>query len=806
MNTKISEIKSIEETYKIVKEEFDKLAKNKYFKNILKKITLEEKLDYDELSYILVLSIIFYDWYKKTEKEYYFEFSYYLTLKYTLITLDTRPLYDFSVNNGLYPITKLIFTKYMTEFRIFDIMMEVALDEYKFNERIELKEQVEIKQNILLSENKYKSFIAPTSYGKSELIIDDIIVNNYNKIGVIVPKKALIWENFRRLKIIAKKRKYKIMMHDSEYNNEERFIGIFTQERAIRLIQENNVYFDIMYIDEAHNLFEGNERNILLTRLIRLNQKYKPDHNVLFLSPLIQNSNNLAIDKKINIDEFRITFNIKEPDIYYYDGNKVKKYNRFINCYFEDKYNYTDWIEYVKSQATNKALFYLYRPKHVQDFAMLFSKYIEEIKNEEINKIVMVLGKYVDENYYLIDLIKKGIIYIHGIMPDSIRDYIIEKYKKTESIKYLISNTSILEGVNLPISSLFIVYADRLQKNDLNNLIGRVNRLNKIFIDDPSLDKLLVPVHFVQTSINWNNKLQNFESKIKLLRTLQFEDKVVNPVLLKTTKEDLVRVERENLIIQKNSSYDVEMILLKNNVDYIYHDFSQAKEIIAENIVFLREIPIEKNINTIIDLISFVFTKNFRLPHFKDHEIGRLVHQEAIDFYKRYYPQNYFTDLKFKIGYFMRIFKGYGEQAYYIGKAFGEVDRNSNVYAESNKKVYINVKNKTDKELKNLAIIKAQIEDDFIGFKLAKLVKSLCDLEIIDKELYDEFLYNTRDKNELKLLKSGLSWPAIKFIKDNDLEKDFIISDNEVKTTEKFNKLLKLQDDFIQFEFSKIMI
>ena len=55
-----------------------------------------------------------------------------------------------------------------------------------------------------------------------------------------------------------------------EYNNEDKFIGVFTQERAIRLIQENNISFDVLYIDEAHNLFEKQERNLSLSSLFRL--------------------------------------------------------------------------------------------------------------------------------------------------------------------------------------------------------------------------------------------------------------------------------------------------------------------------------------------------------------------------------------------------------------------------------------------------------------------------------------------------------------------------------------------------------
>ena len=51
------------------------------------------------------------------------------------------------------------------------------------------------------------------------------------------------------------------------YENEIEFISVLTQERALRLLQKNEeLYFDTLYIDEAHNLFNKDSRTILLSR------------------------------------------------------------------------------------------------------------------------------------------------------------------------------------------------------------------------------------------------------------------------------------------------------------------------------------------------------------------------------------------------------------------------------------------------------------------------------------------------------------------------------------------------------------
>ena len=67
------------------------------------------------------------------------------------------------------------------------------------------------------------------------------------------------------------------------------------------------------------------------------------------------------------------------------------------------------------------------------------------------------MKKYVHEDFNVIDLIKHGIVYIHGKMPDQIRDYLEYKYKTIKELRYLIANHVILEGINLPIDNLYIM-------------------------------------------------------------------------------------------------------------------------------------------------------------------------------------------------------------------------------------------------------------------------------------------------------------------------------------------------------------
>lgn len=200
--------------------------------NVIKKVTFGEELNVNEQTIILLLSHLLYQEYIKTENIGFFEFSYYLILNYSLQTKNFTPLLAFSYNNGFYPVAKIILKN---DFRnsISNVLLDFSIDRYKTEEggRViyQTEKQKNIKYIILNSNAKERAYIAPTSFGKSHLIIEDIIKNNSsNKIGIIVPTKALIWQTYRMIKQTAKNYGYKVLLFDTDYNKEKRFISIFT--------------------------------------------------------------------------------------------------------------------------------------------------------------------------------------------------------------------------------------------------------------------------------------------------------------------------------------------------------------------------------------------------------------------------------------------------------------------------------------------------------------------------------------------------------------------------------------------------
>lgn len=784
---------------------FTQLAKeDSYFCEVIKKMTIEENLSDNEFSYILSMSILFFDEYKRYKNSGFFEFAYYLILYYSLKTQNFSPLLDFSINNGFYPITKSILLNYNK--KIIDSVLEYGIMKYASGSIIELKEQKEKIDSLLESENLYRAYIAPTSYGKSSFIKEDIVKKENKKIGIIVPKKALIWQTYQDIKETAKNNGYRVLMHDTEYNNEDKFIGVFTQERAIRLIQDYNISFDVLYIDEAHNLFEKKERNLLLARLIRLNKKKNSNHKVIFLSPLVGDVNNLKLYNEDIIELQKIEFSIKEYKIKIYneENKKITYYNRFVDKEFDKNEFCSDWLKYINQEKKNKNLLYFYRPRDIEKFAKDLIHNFSEKNDPELDKIASIIEKYVNKEYYMVDLIKRGIIYVHGKIPDAIKDYLLNKFKICDKIDFLISNTSILEGVNFPIDNLFIMNVRSMTTNDLINLCGRVNRLNEIFTSPPRLDKLFCPIHFVKTKMYGGD--QSFLNKIKLLRCDEKDD-VQNPLLLSSKmeqneKNSIKQIEDEYLDTFNEKS--IRSILIKNNINIFYKNFDDSVSILKKRIEEALKI---NNKDQLINLIVSIYVDGFTKEEISDYELLRLSRVNTQKYYQNYLDGVFYSDIKSKIGYFLKYFKIYenDNSLFYIGESFGEEKYISENY-KGTRDVYIDLKKHSEtKERINLAVIKSKLEDDFLSYKFAKIVKSLYDLELINEDLYNSFLYNTTNKETINLMKVGVSFQLINLIKDKKLENEIKISNTGVTVSEKFLEVLSAEDDFIQFEIKKFL-
>jgi hypothetical protein len=668
------------------------------------------------------------------------------------------------------------------------------------------------------------AYIAPTSFGKSSLISNFIIQKNYLKIGIIVPSKSLLIQTFKNIRQLELN--YNLILHDEMYENQEKFIGILTQERATRLINKGG-YFDILFIDEAHKIFEynsNNSRGLILSRLIKINKAKNKNQKVIYLSPLVNDSDNLKIDDNDEIEKYQVQHNLKCENIFYHKNNKVTFYDKFMKDYLDIE-NDINMYEYIIKSSKNKNFIFNYSPLRIERLANdLYKKDIFEYIaiDADIQKVIDTLKGEVHKDFYIIKTIEKGIIYIHAKMPNIIKEYLEFQFNKIKSFKYIIANTVILEGINLPIDNLFITSTNYQQGKDLVNLIGRVNRLNYVF-KEKDLNKLISNIHFI-SDVRYQGK-NDMENKIKLLRDHSFEDKLQNPLLSKYDIDKSEHKQKENKKkkdneILKNTDFivkdDAEFTFLdkikkyfiQNNIDEFYENLDSVVEFIEKKINAYKD-DVNFNNYDLIDKIYWIFINQLE-SNIIDFEIERLEHPEARKYYLNYLEKMQKQPLKNNINSTYKYFKTKSlsdNPLLFIGSTYGEAKKESTKYNDYLlKDVYVDLsKYKSDvAKLINLSIVKLKIEEDFVNFKLNKLINFLLDFELITEDEYNLHTYGTTDINLLNLSKIGLSVSIInKLTKDGQLQNIGFNEYGNLKMKNNFYEYLEKQSELFKFEVKK---
>ena len=824
----------------IEKTQLTNLKNTNEFKDIYYKLIQgNSNITLEEQKFILLSAILFFNFYNNDNRfKSFFKLAYYIILKYSQLFNDFKPLYDISIQIGFFPICNILVDNDKIELDSISSIISHNLVKSKFiNERenyIETLEQHNSVRQLLESSSDTLAYIAPTSFGKSSLISTFLLQKKFLKIGIIVPTKSLLMQTFKNIKKLNFD--YKIILHDEMYDNQDKFIGVLTQERATRLINKGG-YFDILFIDEAHKIFEynnDNSRGLILSRLIKINKSKNDKQKVIYLSPLIDNKDNLKLDNIETIDSYEVKHNLKCEEIFLFKDNSIRQYDKFTGEYLSPINQNINEFYYIKQSSKNKNFLFHYSPNKIEMLAneLLEDDIFEDIEiDPEIQKIIDTLKKEVHEDFYINFTIYKGIVYIHAKMPNIIKEYLEYQFNQINKFKYIIANSVILEGINLPIDNLYIMSTNYQNAKDLVNLIGRVNRLNYVF-KEKKLNKLISNIHFVSTEkYQGDNDMKN---KIKLLRDHSFSDTIQNPLLSeynidelfgksknelerkekKQKKDDEIRQKTE-YILNNNHNLTLEQRIKKyfieNNIDDFYIDLDFVSNFIAQKIVAYKDNKNFISYNLILK-IYWIFIKQLE-ANIVDFEIERLKNEKAQRYYNNYLEMTQKLPLKNNIQSTFQYFKEKANSSdpyLFIGTTFGETKRLSNAYKSDEylRDVYIDLSKCKDnnKKMINLSIAKLKIEEDFVSFKLNKLINFLYDFGLITKSEYNLNTYGTDNEELINLTKIGLNVNIISKLKeDNQYENIKFTNIGNLEVNNQFKEYLNNQSELFKFEVNKFL-
>lgn len=369
-----------------------------------------------------------------------------------------------------------------------------ALNISELDENICLtNEQVECL-NILEDKNLFLS--APTSFGKTYIALEYISRNTsrLNNIIFVVPTISLMNELRKKCYTFFNK-EYILITSDAEleqYYYESKKIMIVVPERiSTKQFKQyiNNNTIDLLVYDEIYKLKKEENTNSNNERIIKMNYIYKylihKSKKILLLGPFIKSVNFDKSDIKIEkyITNLNLVYNDvqfdSEPEIANLDISEDKKF-----IYFKSPGNIKKFLE---NNST--------RNNGVQDYA--FDK-----------DIIQWISDNIHPDWYYSIYLKKGIGIHHGKTPIFLRKYIEHEYSKEGGLIHTILCTStLMEGINTPTNKLIIHDAPQ-NTFELNNLIGRVGRLNtnhpksgKVYILDEKVKKMYDPNKWIDLNI-----------------------------------------------------------------------------------------------------------------------------------------------------------------------------------------------------------------------------------------------------------------------------------------------------------------
>ena len=795
------------------------IKKSPFFKNVFSKMLLNNKLEENEVFALLKNAILFLNFGDLDLQK----MGYKILINYSTKYNDYKPLYDFAINKGYIPISKMVELKYVDsnkfEQHFFNLFFSAYHENFKEKNYYISSGQ---KKLIEFSNQNNSNFVlvAPTSYGKSEIIVDKIYSNLDKKICIIVPSKALLAQTKKRLLNGTKENIIqRIITHPEMYKgNEVNFVAVLTQERLLRLLQKNtSLKIDLVLIDEAHNLFgekSDDGRATLLAQTIMILKKRNENIILNFFSPFISNPDNLKIKQSNynlssqNTDEFIKTEKYFTCNLYNSDG-ELKIYDQFTNTFLQTNKKYGNIIELLNNEKATKNIIYFNSPKHIEQFSRKFSTSIQS-SNLNIDEISATISDFIHPDYNLINCIKKGIVYHHGGMPEIIRLYVEDIFTKKSNLNFVITSSTLLEGVNIPAEKIFLLSTKKgrgnLSVSQFKNLIGRINRFSEIFNSENGDLKLLEPnIYIVKTDYEY--KKANIEKFIsdRAKTEVQFNDDVNNLFLkdeetltepqkkeLKKSLEYLENIEPNSTRLE-NVNYvqsEIAKLCYKNNI-YDF-DIKENEFLLLRNLNFYKLFDNRKLISTSNELIEAIFQIFLQNIEISDNNLKRLKNVPARNFYSmilEWRSSGY--SYKEMIGSFMRYWRTLtgDAQKIYIGEKWGEEKRE----VTDIKKLYVDLRKKDNIEKINLAILKIKEEQDFVEFNLLKYIEILAELELIENTFYEKIKYGSSDKNIITLLKNGFSIELAKcvdkaeysnFISLNNLADEILINEKIVDEME----------------------
>lgn len=427
--------------------------------------------------------------------------------------------------------------------------------------------------------NQHKRLIvsAPTSFGKSRIIEEIIIHNDYVNIAIILPTIALLSETYIRFNSnIFIKENYNLInslgLVDT-INKHNKNIFILTPEKMDMLLDERpDLKIDFFVMDEIYKIQDDEDRKCVFSNCLYRLSKMKTDFYLIGpyfddFSPNFREKTKSFFEKFnseiVQKDTYNI-FDTSESSTYTLGGKKIKKLK-------DGKKNLRNILLNIDGQT----LIYNYRKDYVENLTNDVLKIINNKALDSDSDLIDYISENISSEWSLVKALKKGVAFHHGAVPRYIQTEIIDSFNNRE-IDIIVCTTTITEGVNTSAKNV-ILYSNVLGKKDkpltgfeVKNIKGRAGRFR---------------VHFIGRVFYFHETFEN--DKDVILVDYYDKDQLSSEELIQIDKEDLnnENLKTRNSIEEELHRNKIPFSLIKQNKYIPIH-----KQIAL--IIFLREKPI----------------------------------------------------------------------------------------------------------------------------------------------------------------------------------------------------------------------
>lgn len=347
----------------------------------------------------------------------------------------------------------------------------------------------------------YFSYSAPTSMGKSFMMrafIKQQIVDGAKKnFALLIPTKALInevtSELIESLTTLLKETDYRIVTSSGSMALETKhnYIFVLTPERMLYiLIDDPDLKIDYLFVDEAHKISSGDKRSAFYYKVINKLEERHSNAHIIFASPNIPNpgiyldtlsmgestigEGSIVACRYAPVSQLKYIVDLWERNIRVFDSYSKK----FILLHeMSRQYSLSEVIARIGDKRHN--IVYCKSKNDAIQFARDYADTQEPIGDKKLQTFAEAIRNDVHKEYYLAELVERGVAYHIGYLPANIRMQ-LEDYYREGLIKTMFCTSTLLEGVNLPAENLFITSYKKGRSDfsevDFKNLVGRVGR------------------------------------------------------------------------------------------------------------------------------------------------------------------------------------------------------------------------------------------------------------------------------------------------------------------------------------------